>query len=156
LNKNQLLTGMGKPFTVNILSRLMHNEKYSGVVSTPNEQYTNIVPAIIDKETFDAAVAKLDLNKHRAAVNKAPVLYLLSGKLYCGHCDTLMTGDMGTSKTGKIHNYYKCFKRKRDRSACDKKSVQKDWIEQKVVDRTVEFFLNNKNQSKASRKKGQK
>jgi len=140
LNNNGIRTASNKQFTVNILSRLMHNEKYIGIINA-DEQYTNIVPAIINKETFETAVAKLDLNKRRAAVNKAPILYLLSGKLYCGHCDTLMTGDSGKSKTGKRHNYYKCFKRKKDRLACDKKAIQKDWIEKKVVDRTVKFLL---------------
>ncbi|GHV02149.1 recombinase RecD [Clostridia bacterium] len=137
LNAAHIRTGTGKTWTVNILSRLMHNEKLTGVVNA-DERYTHIVPAIIDKETFDAAVAKLDLNKHRAAVNKAPVPYHLSGKLNCGHCGTLMTGESGTSKTKAVHHYYKCFKKKKDRAACDKKAEQKDGIEKKVVDRTVE------------------
>ena len=49
-----------------------------------------------------------------------------------------MTGDSGTSMTGTIHNYYKCFKRKKSRVACDKKSVQKDWLEQYVVNTTID------------------
>ena len=137
LNTAGILTGTGKPWTVNIISRLMHNEKLIGMVRA-DEEYTHIVPAIIDEETFNAALAKLDLNKHRAAVNKAPMRYFLSGKAVCGHCDTLMTGESGTSKTGAIHTYYKCFKKKKNNAACSKKSVQKDWAEQFVVDRTIE------------------
>jgi len=53
----------------------MHNEKLIGIVRA-DEEYTHIVPAIIDEETFKTAIAKLDLNKHRAAVNKAPVRLL--------------------------------------------------------------------------------
>lgn len=43
-----------------------------------------------------------------------------------------MVGESGTSKTGKVHYYYKCVNAKRGKS-CDKKAVQKDWIEQAVV-----------------------
>ncbi|MCL2796931.1 MAG: hypothetical protein FWD58_02600, partial [Firmicutes bacterium] len=39
---------------------------------------------------------------------------------------------------GAIHTYYKCFKKKKNNAACGKKSVQKDWAEQFVVDRTIE------------------
>ena len=137
LNTAGVLSAQGKRWTVNMLSRLMHSEKLIGIVNA-DEQYTHIVPAIIDEEIFNTAVAKLDLNKHRAAVNKAPIRYLLSGKATCGHCDTLMTGDSGTSKTGVIHNYYKCFKKKKNNSACSKKSVQKESLEQLVVERTKE------------------
>ena len=137
LNTAQIPSAQGKKWTVNMLSRLMHSEKLIGIVRA-DEEYTHIVPAIMDEESFNAAVAKLDLKKHRAGVFKAPIPYYLSGKATCGHCDTLMTGDSGTSKTGAIHAYYKCFKKKKSRAACDKKSVQKDWLEKIVVDRTVE------------------
>ncbi|MDR3263888.1 MAG: recombinase family protein [Clostridiales bacterium] len=139
LNVSQIRTNTGKEFTVNIVSRLLHNQKYIGIVSVDTE-YTNIVPAIVDKSVYDETIAKLDINKHRVAMNKAESIYLLSGKLYCGHCNTLMSGESGTSKTGATHHYYKCFKRKKTQD-CDKKSVKKDIIEKKVVNDTIKYLF---------------
>lgn len=36
----------------------------------------------------------------------ARVPYLLTGKLFCGHCGTEMVADGGTSKPGVQHHYY--------------------------------------------------
>ena len=52
----------------------------------------------------------------------------------------MMVGVGGTSKTGKIHHYYKCgnviYKK-----SCDKKTVQKAWIERHIVALTREYVL---------------
>lgn len=53
-----------------------------------------------------------------------------------------MTGDSGTGRNG-VHYYYKCVNRKRKHS-CDKKSVEKDYIENYVVCATQEFLRHNK------------
>ena len=57
--------------------------------------------------------------------------YLLTGKLFCGHCKDQMTGTSGTSKTGITHRYYKCVNGPKD---CDKKTVRKDFIEPLIVE----------------------
>ena len=46
--------------------------------------------------------------------------YLLTTKLYCGECDTPMTGYGGTSKSGKHYHYYMCNNAKKHK--CDKKN----------------------------------
>ena len=43
-----------------------------------------------------------------------------------------MIGISGTSKTGKIHNYYTCTNGRK--KLCDKKAVKKDYIENLVVE----------------------
>lgn len=55
-----------------------------------------------------------------------------------------MIGESGTSKTGKLHRYYKCAGRKRKRN-CSKKVEKKDWLEQVVVKFTVERVLTDDN-----------
>ena len=57
----------------------------------------------------------------------ARVPYLLTGKLFCGHCGTEMVADGGTSKTGAQHHYYICKKRRGGK--CDKKRENKDNLE---------------------------
>ena len=52
----------------------------------------------------------------------------------------MMVGTSGTSKTGKVHHYYKCgnaiYKK-----FCTKKAVKKDWIERLIVTRTRNYVL---------------
>ena len=59
-----------------------------------------------------------------------------------------MTGDSETGRNG-VHYYYKCVNRKR-KHTCDKKSVEKDYIENYVVCATKEFLKHNKQLKKLS------
>jgi hypothetical protein len=52
-----------------------------------------------------------------------------------------MTAETGTSLTGKIHHYYKCFKRKRDASACGKNNITRTKLEEIIIDRTLRHVL---------------
>ena len=60
--------------------------------------------------------------------------YLLTGKLFCGHCSAPMVGESGKSATGKVHKYYKCAERKA--GSCSKKPVRKNTIEDLVISET--------------------
>ena len=55
-----------------------------------------------------------------------------------------MSGDAGTSKTGKVMRYYSCMTRKLNKS-CSKKAVRKDVLEKIVVDTTVKILSEPKN-----------
>lgn len=74
------------------------------------------------------------------AAARTDVDYMLTGKLFCGHCGSAMVGESGTGKSGNKFYYYACVKRKRQK-ACDKKPVKKDWIEETVVRQTRERCL---------------
>lgn len=98
------------------------------------------IPAIIPQELFDRVQERLEKNKKAPAREKAEVNYLLTTKLYCGKCGAFMVGESGTSRMGVVHYYYKCVNAKRGKT-CDKKTVQKDWIESFVVDYTMKTTL---------------
>lgn len=66
--------------------------------------------------------------------------FLLSGKLYCGHCGCAMIGDGGTGKSGKVHHYYTCAKRKREHS-CNKLRERQVPLEIAIVRETVTHVL---------------
>ena len=91
------------------------------------------VPAIVDKDTFAIVQKKLSKNAEAPSRGKAKIDYLLSQKLFCGHCGSLMTGESGTGKGGTTYFYYTCGKRKREHT-CDKKPLKKDFIERAVVE----------------------
>lgn len=130
----------GGDFQARSLSRMFTNEKYIGVYSY-NGQYRQegAIPALIDRDVWDRAQARAKAASVAPATSKARVNYLLSMKLYCGHCGALMAGESGTSKTGDVHYYYKCSTRKRF-GTCHKETVRKDEIE-RLVAQTVKAQL---------------
>ena len=75
-------------------------------------------------------------------IEQNSVDYLLTGKAFCGHCGAAMIGDSGTSKSGTRHYYYTCQARKA-RKGCDKKSLQKDYLEAVVVDFVLDHVLSD-------------
>lgn len=58
-------------------------------------------PAIIDKALFQKVQDKLAEKKFVAGGEAtAKVPFILTGKLYCGHCGTKVVSDCGTSRNG--------------------------------------------------------
>src|SRR5699024_1424800 len=82
---------------------------------------------------------KMAKNKKAPARRKAEEEYLLTTKLFCGHCGALMFGESGTSRTGDVHRYYKCAAAKK-RKSCNKKTVRKQWLEDLVVNDTIKLI----------------
>lgn len=132
LNAKGYKSAKNSPFNANSFRNMLRNERYVGVYKYKDIRVEGGVPAIIDKELFDAVQRKIAKTREAPARGKAKVNYLLSGKLFCGHCGGHMNGESGTSKNGQIYNYYTCFKRKRYKS-CDKKALPKDYIERLVI-----------------------
>lgn len=131
----------GTEWNINSISRILRNENYKGILTADNTIYTNIYPQIVSEEIFDEVNNKLKIGKRTSAHYKTDTQYLLSGKLLCGKCGGLMTGDSGKGKLGKIYNYYKCFTKKRNKEKCDKKSISKEYIEDIVFTATQNFFM---------------
>lgn len=66
--------------------------------------------------------------------------YLLTGKLFCGKCCSHMIGMSGTGKSGALHFYYACSK-KRSGGKCDKKQIRRDYIETEVARGIKNYIL---------------
>jgi len=140
LNEKGYRTVKGMPFRLGSISGILVNTKYIGLYSFGDVVIENGIPAIIDKDVFDKAQEMLKKNKRESGRMKAPMNYLLTGKLFCGHCGGSMVGESGTSGSGTIYNYYKCLSRKRHKD-CTKQTEKKDWIEKLVVEETVKRIL---------------
>lgn len=140
LNARGLRNQAGKPYGCTAFQKALRSEKYIGVLEQCGIRIENGCPALIDKDTFDKVQARLDANARQCAKNKAIVEYLLTGKLFCGHCGSPMQGVSGTGKSGNKWYYYQCAAR-RKRSGCTKKHEKKDFLEWYVVEQTLEYVL---------------
>lgn len=146
LNGRGLKTANGKPFNHNSIARILSNRRYIGEYRWHDILIPDGMPRIIDDETFERVQKRLEKNK-KAPARKIQAgseeEFLLTTKLFCGHCGATMIGDSGTGKSGKKYSYYTCSTRKRrkDGRKCDKKSVRKDELERYIVEQTVAHVL---------------
>ena len=126
-------TAKNAEFNKNSFRSMFKNERYIGIYKYKDLRIEGGVPAIVDKDIFTIVQKKLSKNAEAPSRGKAKIDYLLSQKLFCGHCGSLMTGESGTGKGGTTYFYYTCGKRKREHT-CDKKPLKKDFIERAVVE----------------------
>ena len=143
-NRRGLKTKNGKPFSPNSFNRILKNRKYIGEYRYQDVVIEGGVPAILSDDLFYRVQARLEKNKRAPATAKADVDYLLTTKLFCGLCERMMIGESGTSRTGKVHHYYKCVSVKKKRTECHKKPVRKEWIEDLVVGETMKMVMDDK------------
>lgn len=129
-------TYKGKPFAMNTVYGILRNEKYIGVYRINDEILTNMYPKIIDEHIYNRVLAILKRNKRGS--RSAETNYLLKHKLKCGYCGNNINGEYGKSHTGADFYYYKCRGRKMKLTDCNKAIIQKDTLENLVLDFTVE------------------
>ena len=137
LNENGVKTSKGNAYNRSSIKRIVTNTKYIGIYKYADVEIPDGVPQIIDNTTFEQAQILMEKNRKAPARAKAvDENYLLTTRLYCGHCKCAMTGVSGTSSTGKIHQYYCCVTQRRH-GDCKKKAVQKAHIEDLVVNNVL-------------------
>ena len=137
LNSNGVKTSRGNSFTKNSLHTILHNEKYIGVFEYDKVRLENHIPRILSDELFEKVARMMKRNKKYAAKNKAKADYLLTTKLFCGNCKSLMTGCSGRSRHGGKYYYYYC--NHSNDSKC-KNGVRKELIEDIVIKHCVELL----------------
>ena len=142
LNIKGVRTKRGGKISANSVTRMLHNRKYIGEYKYRDIVQPNGIPAIVPRELFDRVQERMKENKKAPARHKAEDDYLLTTKLFCGKCQSMMVGESGTSHTKDVHRYYKCVSVKRHRG-CDKKTVRKEWIENIVIEETKKLLDNH-------------
>ena len=134
----------GKMFTGKSFDRWLVNRKYTGEFEFGGRYCNNMYPKIVEPSVFETVQKRLQANRYFSggtATAREP--YLLTGKLFCGHCGTEMVSDGGTSKLGKQHHYYACKKKKK--GLCDKKREDKDKLELYVTECVRNFLSDEDN-----------
>lgn len=130
LNELGFRTRSGAKFNKNSINYNLTNKKYTGYYKNDYIESYDYYPKIIEETLFNKVQDRLKHNKIHGG--KAKINYLLSGKLFCGHCGTSMIGTSGTSRTGETYAYYTCLERNKNHS-CKKKNEKKQKIEDDII-----------------------
>jgi site-specific DNA recombinase len=119
----------GNPISFSTVARMLRNRRYLGEYRFDKTVVKDGIPRIVDDGIFERARMKLEKNEESPSHYRAPVNYLLSGKLFCGKCGGIMQGESSLKKkSGKTYRYYKCTNTKKNHT-CDAPSVDKSYVE---------------------------
>lgn len=148
LNARNISTKSGKPWVKSSMNKLLINDRYIGIYTYKGQKTPDVIPPILDKETFYRVQEHLYLKPRSRSVpgctqkrRNENGVYLLTGKAFCGECGEPMTGKSGHSKTGALHYYYKC--RGRTAHVCDNAPMRRDDLERYVAACLRELILDD-------------
>ena len=128
LLKRQMYTG--EYFSYQVYNKKISAKKFDRKPRDESEWIPMQCPAIIDKETFGKAQAKLERNKQqRIRETKHP--YLLAGVLYCGCCGRKIRPAHEPLKYG-MYFYYQCNAVSLKDRSCTNHSVSSDVVDTMV------------------------
>lgn len=131
-------TVTGAEFNKNSFHTMFNNERYLGIYKYKDIRVKGGIPQIVPDELFEKVSKRMKINADNPQRGKAIEDYILTGKLFCGHCKSPMTGKSGTGRTGERYFYYYCKGKKNGH--CHKSSIKKDLLEFWVAE-TVRMSL---------------
>lgn len=140
LNARGINTSYGRPWGRSSFQKILSNERYRGIYIYGDVRKEGGIPRIISDELYFKVQEVITTKKNPQGRHRVNGDYLLTGKLFCGHCKSPMTGVSGTGRSGNLHYYYVCQKRRTEKT-CDKKNVRRDEIELQVAQAIKDYAL---------------
>ena len=125
-----------KPFKPNVIYTMLKNEKYTGVYKIDNQVYTNIYPQIISNDLFDRVRKKTEEN--RIGSKSSQSVYMFRHKMRCGYCGMPISSETSRNRYNIQFQYYKCLGVKKYRNGCVKETIQKNVLEELLINAIVE------------------
>ncbi len=125
----------GKPWVKNTIYGILSNEKYSGKYYHEDELVDNMYPQLIPNDLYSIVREKVE--KNRFGKRSSSTVYLLKHKVTCGYCGKSISSETGTAKNKSIKHYYKCIGRKKYQNGCIGKPLQKEALEDLIVQNTI-------------------
>lgn len=132
LNARGIKTSYGRPWGRSSFQKILSNERYRGIYIYGDVRKEGGIPRIVSDELYFKVQEVITTKKNPQGRHRVNGDYLLTGKLFCGHCKSPMTGISGTSRSGNLHYYYVCQKRRTEKT-CEKKNLRRDDIELQVA-----------------------
>ena len=142
MQRRRIKTSLGKEFSNNSLSRMLTNKRYIGIYMYKGVETPGGMPRILEDDLFYRVQEIMNRNKTAPARTHGEGEYLLTTKLFCGHCKEMMVGYGGTGKAKKQYHYYICKSARKKK--CDKKIVSKSYIENRVIDECLKMLTDDK------------
>lgn len=139
LNARGIKTSRKGSWGKNSFHVMLSNERYTGVYIWGDIRTPGGMPQIIEREVFDEVQRMMKTSKTIKGRKGANADYMLTGKLFCGHCKSPMVGISGTGKSGQAYYYYSCNQARAGQ--CHKKNAARDWAERTVVEAIVDYVL---------------
>lgn len=143
LNAKGYKNSRGGKFTRESFSRILCNEQYLGNYMFGETVIEGAIPQIVENDVFEKALKRKNGRKRNHPNNKAKDTYIFTGKIFCGNCGGSMVGSASTSgsKNGKMNMYYICHDKYQKKNACTLPGTRKEWLEEAVIDFTVNHIL---------------
>lgn len=135
----------GKHISEHTIRSMLSNPFYYGEYSWNGIEYKNI-PPIIGQDLFDKVQEVRAKNVKHPQRHTYTEDYVLSGLLWCAHCNTLYTGYSCKNHDGKIFRYYRS-----KNTACPHRYINKHKLEQLVFDETRKFAFDTEKLEQAAR-----
>lgn len=101
------------------------------------------MPRIVEDDVFFKVSGIIKSRSQRATSCRAKETYLLTGKVVCGYCGSAFTGNcVHSGRNKRKHVTYKCGgKSKRGELHCNAKDVNRNYLEQFVVQQISEIIF---------------
>ena len=129
LNDEGYRTTRGGRFNKNSIRRIIQNERYAGVYLFKDMRVEGGIPAIVSRDLWEKC-QRVAEQHHVSPAAERGVTYMLTTKLFCGHCGEAMTGE-SVKALNRSYYYYICNGRRAKR--CKKERAPKKWIEDLIV-----------------------
>lgn len=128
----------GRTYKNPITKKRNQHRKNDTILEVPD-----MIPKIIDEETFYKAQEILEYRKRRRGSFKAKENYILSGLIFCGKCGNTYHGNArwNKAKTSKCCSYRCAGKTQKLTMKCTSHEILKDTIESYVIN-TLTHLLN--------------
>jgi site-specific DNA recombinase len=152
-------TKNGKPFGKNSIYEILKNERYTGTyifnraasktqgkrnnhTSKPDDQIIRIpdaIPAIVPRFQWEE-VQKIMNDRKAVAPRNRKTIFILTGKMFCGCCESAYVGNSKTSGRNKTRYHFYCCTRRKQTRDCDNKSIRKEIVENYILDEIERRF----------------
>lgn len=148
LTDNGILTRRGKMFGLTSIARILANDFYIGTRRYTCEGYADLIIPNSHTPIIDLSLWNKVQNRKQAdklvEPRKKKDLYALTGKIYCGYCDSHFFGIRSGSQQGDKYydyKYYVCSDHKNYKT-CHCKRIRKEFIEDTVFAEIKRRILN--------------
>lgn len=128
LNRKGMRTLYGNEISPQVMSKMMRNKFYIGIMVVDEQEYQGVHDPLTDKETFMRCQARLRGENPEDAIAKKRKneAFPLRHEVICVFCGRPLTAAFSTGKSGKKYPFYRCYYKE---CTTDTRSIAKQKLE---------------------------